>query len=103
MTRWCDYKITFGLDRDVSDMRVFITFRQGDHVVCEFSDVDDNVAVDGDTVAVTISQSDTALFTPSPAAVQLNFISGKRRMATDIMKIHVYDNLCEHGITEDAE
>ena len=101
MTRWCDHKITFSLDRDVSDSRVFITFRQNDRTVCEFSDADDGVYVDGDTVTLTMSPYETALFSPSSATVQLNFTSGNKRQATQIMRLHVHENLCSHELLED--
>lgn len=103
MTRWCDHKITFSLDRDVSDSRVYITFRQNGHAVCEFSDDDDEVHVEGNTVTLTMPPHETALFSPAPATVQLNFTSAGKRQATQIMKLYVYDNLCSHELPEDGK
>ena len=100
MTRWCDHKIVFTLDRPIGDSGVTITFRQCGRVVCEFTDSDERVAVDGDTVTLTMKPEDTQLFTPSFATVQLNLLSSGVRTATEIMRLHIHDNLCMHDVGE---
>ena len=98
MTRWCDHRITFTLDRDIGDSRVFITFRQNGRVICEYSSSDAAVLIDGDTVTLSMSPDDTQLFSPSFATVQLNLLTDGMRQATEVMRLPVYDNLCSRSL-----
>ena len=100
MTRWCDHKIDFELGEELANSHIFITFRQGERVVCEFSDADDAVTVDGNVVTLLMTPGDTGQFDTPFTTVQLNILTGEKRRATEIMKLPVYDNLCEKELTE---
>ena len=98
MTRWCDHRIVFRLDRDLDGSDIVITFCQNGKTVIEYGVGNERVSVAGNVVTLDMTPEDTALFSCPFTLAQINLLTGDKRQATELMRIPVTDNLCGHTL-----
>ena len=92
MTRYTDARLALSIDGvDITTATdIHVTFRQGGVML----DITNVTIVDGSLI-VSLTQKQTKMFSASPKTteVQVNMLIGEKRVATDIAKITIADNL----------
>lgn len=85
---------------DIEYSKIMITFKQNNHEVVK---TEDEISVDGNTVSVTLAQSDTLSFNADPVNIQARILSSSgTAYATNIIRVPVYDILTDGEINAES-
>ena len=82
---------------DLSGAETFVTFRQGPRKVT-FDGLTATYDGADSTVSVSLSQLQTAQFQPGVIDVQVNWVEGGQRNATEIRQVEVGQNLLDEEV-----
>lgn len=82
---------------DLSGAEAFVTFRQGPRKVT-FDGLTATYDGTDSTVSVSLSQLQTAQFQPGVIDVQVNWVEGGTRNATEIRQVDVGQNLLDEEV-----
>ena len=98
MIRYTTPTITLTIEDALVSGDVFVTFEQGRNRLT-IEDAEVTLGNSDSTITLTLTQEQTAMFkTGFPISVQVNWIDGGVRTATDIATISALDNLLDEVI-----